>query len=201
MRYFDDVKIGDEVFDFAHGWGKVIMSSEVGIGVVFSDNKKVFNYDYNGVLFDAKNQTLFWDEIKFNFPKQKGIVLEKGEILIDVFMNDVVDLEIYEDDSEMINIATTNGFTRNDELVATNALESIKKYTRLLNLRDQECEDSCDYYHDDNTEDYYIFYDYDKQKYDYKYDFKNNNFMNIMFKTEDDAKEICDILNKKKFIL
>jgi len=85
MAYFDGIKTGDRVWDFEFGWGTVIellKASDVDnwnvtpekdfdlMEVEFNDTYSGYGYyDLNGVAFYSKgNQTLFWDEIKFEVP-------------------------------------------------------------------------------------------------------------------------------------
>ena len=72
---FERAKVGDKVWDFMNGWGvisTVIDAQSVArpIHVKF-DNGLDEKYTINGTLYpDISNQTLFWDEIKFDIPKK-----------------------------------------------------------------------------------------------------------------------------------
>jgi len=74
---FENAKVGDKVWDFYYGWGKVtrIGVSEFGdtmavlLWVEFNFNKRKA-YKPNGADVNANYRTLFWDEIKFEIPAQ-----------------------------------------------------------------------------------------------------------------------------------
>ena len=87
--YFNGIKVGDKVWHFEYGWGKVIKilkASELDKQNVYEYNdfyvlEVVFDnpyfqgsyyFDLNGITFYSNsNQILFWDEVKFNVPQKK----------------------------------------------------------------------------------------------------------------------------------
>ena len=73
---FENVKVGDSLYDVCFGWGRVKAINCLDysdkahlIEVEFSHMKK-FHYSKKGKNLDlgCENQTLFWDEIKFDMP-------------------------------------------------------------------------------------------------------------------------------------
>ena len=66
---FENAKIGDRVWCMLCGWGKVesIGTEPYPIEVCF-DSGRFELYAYNGRLIEKYNQSLFWDEIKFQVP-------------------------------------------------------------------------------------------------------------------------------------
>lgn len=74
---FENVKVGDSLYDVCFGWGRVKAINCLDysdkahlIEVEFSHMKK-FNYSKKGKNLDlgCTNQTLFWDEVKFEIPE------------------------------------------------------------------------------------------------------------------------------------
>ena len=74
---FENVKVGDSLYDVCFGWGRVKAINCLDysdkahlIEVEFSHMKK-FTYSKKGINLDlgCTNQTLFWDEIKFEVPE------------------------------------------------------------------------------------------------------------------------------------
>ena len=168
------------------------------------------NYSLNGFknsVFD-KNQTLFWKEIKYeNYEKPKPkpkIELNERNIAISIELN-----KIYPntDDNYIINVSSKlekgfylNGLFRDDIETAEKTFKSIKEFTRLLALRDQECPDSRGYEFKKGVVNYSIFFHNEEKKW-VTYFFKVLSSLNVYFKTEDDAQKICDILNNNQFNL
>ena len=89
MAYFDGIKIGDRVWSFDFGWGIVVeINEEFKIPIVVEFDKLEFqdSYNYDGKSMEELNQTLFWDKIEFDIPKNPKIELSqlspsKGENL------------------------------------------------------------------------------------------------------------------------
>ena len=73
-KIFIDAKEGDRVWDFLFGWGTVIGIYEdenhLPIEVMFEFEDRTHSYGLDGKRYAARNQTLFWDEIKFEIPKK-----------------------------------------------------------------------------------------------------------------------------------
>jgi hypothetical protein len=72
MSYFKGIKVGNYVWDVTYGWGMVLELDHV-IKVHFPDDiKRTEYYTYQGKFNNCKkgNQSLFWDEIKFEIPKK-----------------------------------------------------------------------------------------------------------------------------------
>lgn len=75
---FENVKVGDSLYDICFGWGRVKAINCLDysdkahlIEVEFSHMKK-FTYSKKGKNLDlgCTNQTLFWDEVKFEVPEK-----------------------------------------------------------------------------------------------------------------------------------
>jgi hypothetical protein len=70
---FENARVGDKVWDFYYGWGKVtrIDVSEFGdtMAVLF-DSEYSLMYYTTGEPYHSNQRTLFWDEIKFEVPVQ-----------------------------------------------------------------------------------------------------------------------------------
>ena len=205
MSYFDGIKVGQKVWSFEYGWGKTIEIEKDYIRVEFLEkNIKSRLYKFDGSLFHSQtNQTLFWDKIKFEIPKKQKIELKECKYIIDV-----INENIYYDKNYLYrkinNGNIKNGLTRNDEETAESALKQIKIFTRLLALRDQECEDSRGYEYEARRTSYCIIKNADP--FNQKYFAKQTSLFEIepttvYFKTKKDAQRICDILNENKFDL
>lgn len=71
---FKNAKVGDRVWDFLFGWGTIINICEdenhYPIEVMFELEDRTHEYKLDGKRYAARNQTLFWDEIKFEIPKK-----------------------------------------------------------------------------------------------------------------------------------
>jgi len=175
MSYFSGVKIGDRVWSFEYGWGVVVDVCEKLFSVDFGscDNMARINYTFDGKVGDQVNQTLFWDEIKFILPSKPVITLKFD-------YSDLITHKYY---------ATPN-----------TSLEQMKKFARLLSLRDQECPDSRGFMPRELDTFYCIKYDVDDMENkvlkttDFPYEV-------VPFKTAEDAQKICDILNSERFEL
>lgn len=64
---FENVKVGDRVWDFIYGWGTITEDQYYTIRVEF-DSPKTMTYRLNGKACIDHPQRLFWDEIKFEIP-------------------------------------------------------------------------------------------------------------------------------------
>ncbi len=195
MAYFDGIKVGDKVWSFEHGWGivkELVYNLPYPIGVLFNNNQ------YETFTLDGKkeqfcNQTLFWDEIKFEIPTRPKAELKECKYLIDLSNCKV-------SKNMPIGCEDKIGLFRNDKETAKKALKQIKRYTRLLALRDQECLDSRGYEFVYGLEQFVIFRNLNKI-----YSIKPTKHIysptDIYFKTKEDAKKICDVLNSGRFDL
>lgn len=70
---FRNAKIGDEVWDFIYGWGKITDIREnftYPFKVEFNNFCGVYEYTFEGKICEDEPQRLFWDEIKFEVPKK-----------------------------------------------------------------------------------------------------------------------------------
>lgn len=214
MSYFSSKeKKGTRVWSFQYGWGTIedvvdagaidesIISSGLVLKVKF-DNKQydtsIFYYTLDGVMFETyENQTLFYDEVKYEIPKKPNVELTDGEYLI--CLNDnIASNDKHFKSSRVGNFSIENGLFRNDKITVKLALKQIKKFTKLLALRDQECELSRNHMFEEGEINYYISY---SDKYSVKGERFNNNPTSVYFITEEDAQKVCDILNEGRFEL
>jgi len=205
MAYFDDIKVGDRVWDFEHRYGKVVdIKDNKKIKVKF-DNRFTNEYDFDGknIYYNPKyvNQRLFLDEINFELPQKPKVELRENKYLI--CLND----NIIDDDKEFIDARISdytieNGLTRDDADIATKALKQITKYTKLLALRDQECKDSRGFIPSINKKYYIIYKEKDGVKNEYVADWNKGVIsQEVPFATKKDAEHICFLLNNKQFKL
>lgn len=70
---FRDVKISERLYSFEYGWGVVISinKGKFPLQLQFDHSIVSFAYTFDGKgTRMAKNQTLFWDEVKFDIPKK-----------------------------------------------------------------------------------------------------------------------------------
>ena len=176
MIYFNEIKIGNRVWSFEYGWGTLIekMRGEYPLAIKFDKLNYIINYNMNGTKRTSENQTLFWNEIKFDIPERPKIKLKR-------------------DYSNTLQIAYFNI----DNNYAS--LKQAKKYLRLLALRDQECVDSRGYEFQYDKYNFYIF-ENKKNFHDYSFN-QSGNLFHVYFKTKEDAQKICDILNSGRFNL
>ena len=177
MSYFSGVKTGDVVWSFEYGWGVVADVRENLFNVAFGscDNIISIEYTYDGKTDNQVNQTLFWDEIKFEIPAKPRIVLE----------NDYSD---YIDENNFGNI---------------NSICQLVKVARLLALRDQECPDSRGFVPGKDDDKCYIFKDKELETDSWTVGMPGpvDEIDKVYFKTFEDAQKICDILNSGRFEL
>jgi hypothetical protein len=212
MAYFDGIKVGDKVWDFVFGWGKVVdveYLSDFPLKVEFSEsNKRAFTK--NGEIDNNVNQTLFWGKIEFEVPNKTTIELEEGRFVFDIYKDDAYLTR--KSNGEML-IDKNNPFynkkyrknwaTRNDKKTALIASGCIRELAKLLALRDQECPDSRGFSTNIHMPDdaYYIKIN-NKRIYCVEMDeFVSPQPGRVYFKTKEDAQKICDILNNGRFEL
>ncbi len=178
MSYFDGIKVNDKVWSFEFGWGNVIEINKdlmYPIVVGFYPSEYRETYDYNGRSMDKVNQTLFWDEIKFDIPEKPKIKLKNN-------------YDEYIKEPEMAE-ASYSG----------KSIDQLRKIARLLALRDQECSNSRGYEFKNNANNFYIFED--DNFYNYSIHPVGKICTCIYFKTKDDVQKICNILNSGRFNL
>ena len=183
MSYFDGIEIGDKVWSFEYGWGTVVDILSDSFYVEYNKYEDSVNYDFNGIRNLNKNQTLFWNEIKFEMPKKPKIKLKY----------------------ESINKYIKNGIYSEP----VNTYEQLNRFYRLLALRDQECPDSRGYKITYNVEKriFEQYYTISKDLFEERYlvewhcEAQDATLFDILFKTEEDAQKICDILNSGRFDL
>ena len=73
---FKSARVGNRVWSLVHGWGKVIHinnKSSYPIIVGF-DNGANCMYTFEGKVHERENQTLFWDEVKFELPESPFVL-------------------------------------------------------------------------------------------------------------------------------
>jgi hypothetical protein len=89
---FSNAKVGDKVWDFTYGWGKIYnidLNSDYPIKVERL-NEMDESYTFDGKLGDEEAPTLFWDEIKYEIPtKPKRMVTKTIECWVNVYSNGV----------------------------------------------------------------------------------------------------------------
>ena len=206
MAYFDGVKVGDRVWDFKYGWGRILYIDEDALAkslkVTFDrwDRDEFIWYTLDGKADRDFNQTLFWDKVEFEIPKPPKIELGENKYLIDL------DDSAVDNDEDFINMrmgpySQENGLFRNDEETADKALKAIKRFTKLLALRDQECPNSRGYEFRGGEDNWFISYSIRDNKWDYEYASNYYEADKVYFKTSDDAQKVCSILNSGKFSL
>ena len=179
MKYFYGIKVNDKVWSFEFGWGNVIEINKdlmYPIVVGFYPSEYRETYDYNGRSMDKVNQTLFWDEIKFDIPEKPKIKLKNN------YDEYIKEPEIAE--------ASYSG----------KSISQLRKIAKLLALRDQECKDSRGYEMAKWEPNWIIHYNVNFEKWFPKYSMITKKIA-VYFKTEEDAQKICDILNSDRFIL
>lgn len=70
---FSNAKVGDKVWSFTKGWGTIIdtqYSTEYPIRVQYSKNRTDHYTICGRFCNNDTNQSIFWDEIKFDVPKK-----------------------------------------------------------------------------------------------------------------------------------
>lgn len=99
---FKNAKVGDRVWDFVFDWGTVTRFFKnsnilVGFEVEFDRESIKQRYGLNGiVLYSFKNQTLFWNEIKFEIPEKPfDLEAELRKLEIKEFVNDEMNYYLY----------------------------------------------------------------------------------------------------------
>lgn len=173
MSYFDGIKVGDKVWSFEFGWGEVV-NVEDYIEVLFeSSPESIGYYDFDGVVVDNeghRNQTLFWDEIKFEIPEKPALKLKND-------YSDYIDKDYFGN---------------------ANSMEQLIKFAKLLSLRDELCPDSRGFIFNPKIDGHAYYITIIEGK--YRTAFTNTSELTtVYFKTKEDAQKICDILNSKRF--
>jgi hypothetical protein len=201
MAYFNEIKIGDRVWDFVYGWGEVVSfidDEDCPIAVKF--NNTIESYTLDGRPDKKSNQTLFWNEIKFEIPKKSKIELRENKYIIDL-NDDMVSNYPEFIDACLGDYSQENGLFRDDKETAKKALKAIKRFTKLLALRDQECPDSRGYKFRPGKDNWSISYSIKDSKWDFNYVTGQYEPDKVYFATSGDASKICDILNSRIFDL
>jgi len=220
MAYFDGVKTGDKVWHFEYGWGKVKnllkasdldnqnfnINNDFGLIEVNFDNI-YFGcgfFDFDGVAFYSNgNQTLFWDEVKFEIPKPPKIKLKEDVFIIQPEWGYIEPTHLFE--NKAVKDAIKNGLTRDDKEIAEKVLGQVGRFARLLALRDQECPDSREYEFVEGGNNWTIKKDSFAEKNNGQWVTSITNYYyfpdRVYFATEEDAQRICDILNSGRFDL
>lgn len=90
--YFDitKLKIGDRLWDFEYGWGNVTEINkhhEYQIGVNFKYGHRL-TYTISGKNIKEMNQTLFYDEIKFDPPPRPKRMVKVREVIERVYFGE-----------------------------------------------------------------------------------------------------------------
>ncbi len=214
MTYFDGIKVGDKVWGFGIGWSVVqdIITVNDGFGktkllLVSTDTGSMF-FNFEGFECDEngnwKNnfQSLFWSEVKFEVPKKLEVELKENKFLICLNDNYVDNDEEFKD-ARIGDFSVENGLLRDDKETAERALEQIRKFTKLLALRDQECPNSRGYKFNYSYPNFIIYknYSYSDPKYEVGSMDTYTEEPTVYFKTEEDAQRICDLLNSGRFSL
>ena len=204
MAYFDGIKPGDKVWSFEFGWGEVFNVDKENFVVEFNGPYyAIYNYDGKKCCCEnCKNQTLFWGKIEFKIPEKPKIKLNECDYLIDLNDNTV------DNDEDFVNyligdFSQKNGLFRDDKETAEKALKQIKKFTRLLALRDQICPNSRGYEFVEGECNWIVKYNPFRNE-EPKWVTSWTKYYSpdrVYFKTEEDAQKICDILNSGRFDL
>jgi len=203
MAYFDGIEVGEKVWDFVFGDGKVVELTEDVFIVDFTNNSHTETYYCDGkrCYCDKCNQTLFWSEINFKTPKRPEIEFKERKYSIDLKLDKIYKTKEENYNSSPSNGLYVNGLFRNNIETAEIALKQIKKFTRLLALRDQECPDSRGYEFVKGERNYMIVYDETDKIFKIDTYSDLNQLDKIWFATQEDAQKICDILNDGRFEL
>lgn len=69
--------IGRKVWDFNYGWGEIVNFSNGQHPVDVKFIKYQATYVIGGREFETRNQSLFWDELKFDIPEKPKIMVKK----------------------------------------------------------------------------------------------------------------------------
>jgi len=196
--------VGDKVWDFVFGEGKVTALSTKYFIVNFIDysssDKEYFTYNgknYEPVLSrEYGNQSLFWSKIEFKDNGKPKIELKEKKCLVDLTQWVVYD----ENETLQKSDGALLSMFRDDINVAVKTLKHLTKHSRLLALRDQECSDSKGYEFVEGKNNHFIFFDSKGNKWDTDY-YSYLNALNVYFKTKEDAQRVCGILNDGRFEL
>jgi len=179
MTYFNKVKEGDKVWDFQYGWGNVIEIYPDYFKVKFKsiyEDTFIDYYSYNGkryiVIHERTygNQILFWREINYTIAT----------------LDDLKLLNAY---PKYLNI---------DNLNTKESLKQLFELNKVLSLREQECIDSKQYQFTKGKDNWYIYFNDIEDVYDVN-NSKYINVFTIYFKTKEDAKKVCYLLNMEEF--
>ena len=123
---FENAKAGDKVWDFKYGWGEVAYVFKRGaypLLVTFSFCQ--VSYEYDGASCVGCQQTLFWDEIKFEVPAQPPrMKLIHGVEVPDIGFEPEREEAFYYPDASKISFVGANYFsgTVNDAFRLANNL-------------------------------------------------------------------------------
>jgi len=187
MAYFDDVKIGDKVYDLVYGWGKIhtieddLFWVEFNIGI-----ETTYSFDGKNMYRDNINQTLFWDEIQFTIPeppkKEYKFKSFKGQYALDI-------PEALENVKGNFSITFNIGLYRHTKEQVEASLERNKKANRLEML-----------VYDIQEEvggDYYVYRKGNK----WEYNNGSSYYPEVVLMYKETAKRVCEILNNGEYKL
>jgi len=207
MSYFNGIKKGDRVWDFVYGYGVVIALNKGEFTVDFSDTSHMETYCCSGkrCYCNGCNQTLFWDKVEFNDLKRPKVRFKERKYSIDLELDKIYVTKEDDYNSSPSNGLYVNGLFRNNIEIAELALKQIKKFTKLLALRDQECPDSRGYTYKEGNANYIIKFMLPKEGKKGQWVVSYTKFYyfpdRVYFNTWRDAQKICDILNSEQFDL
>ena len=150
MAYFDGIKVGDKVWDFVYGYGKVVDAnylSDFPIKVEFEESKNDNSYTKDGKVNYDTNQTLFWGKLEFKDNSKSETELEKeNEVRIEkVFVLKTVENKYFtfnyvkKNDFNCMfgSLEYVNQFRTKEEALRT-AEEIIEKHNTSLYLEELE---------------------------------------------------------------
>ena len=181
MAYFDGLQVGDKIYSLLEGWTKV--SYITGRIMFITSNNKIYSFDgrlIDGIILSEK-QLAFWDEVEITPPERF--------------------VQLKNDYSSLIMSPSLDKFDESDKpRIPDNSFKHLQRCAKLLALRDELCPDSrgYEYNHSEEAENLFIY----ETRGEYKVGaFEHYSPDRIYFKTEEDARRIRDILNRRKLIL
>ena len=189
MAYFDNARVGDDVYDLVYGWGEIIEVEEklIRSKFILKDSSYIITkHNFEGIGAKHYNQTLFWDEIEFTTPEPPRREYKfkpfKGQYCI--WIDEYTTTE-----TGAMDNAISNGQYRHTEEQAQASLKRIKKANRLEML-----------VYDIQEEvggDYYVYKKGDR----WEYNSGSSYYPEVVLMYEETAERICKLLNSGEYKL